>query len=151
MDSPHVYVKKNYKKDGFGIKSTHEVWYAIKQGDQNQTKYYWTPVENVRYEFHKDAVCCFEQILEAAPYKTAVVRPFTFHLAKHPKEDKPAMLVFSEEARTNWWAILFTWNPTHGHTNVCRLTKAYVSSLRKVGAVWKTYQERLLIATNGRK
>ena len=34
-------------------------------------------VEKARWELHKDAVCCFEQILEAAPHKTAIVRPLT--------------------------------------------------------------------------
>ena len=29
----------------------------------------------------KDAMCCFEQNLEAAPYKTVVVRPLITHLA----------------------------------------------------------------------
>ena len=32
-----------------------------------------TPWENIRWELHKDAACCFEQILEAAPYKTGTV------------------------------------------------------------------------------
>ena len=29
--------------------------------------------EKARWELHKNATCCFEQILEAASYKTAVV------------------------------------------------------------------------------
>ena len=36
--------------------------------------------EEARWKLHKDAVCCFERILEATPYKTVVVRPFTSHL-----------------------------------------------------------------------
>ena len=30
------------------------------------------PVEKVRWELSKDAVCCFEQILEATPHKSCV-------------------------------------------------------------------------------
>ena len=32
-----------------------------------------------------NATCYFEQILEAKPYKTAVVQPLTSHLKNHPK------------------------------------------------------------------
>ena len=31
----------------------------------------------VRGKLHKDAVCCFEQVLEATPHKTAAVHPLT--------------------------------------------------------------------------
>ena len=34
-------------------------------------------------EQHKDTACCFEQILEAAPYKTAVVQPLISYLTNH--------------------------------------------------------------------
>ena len=37
-------------------------------------------VEKYRWELHKDTVYCFEQILEAAPNKTAVLQPLTSHL-----------------------------------------------------------------------
>ena len=36
------------------------------------------------WELHKDAACCFEQILEATPYKTADVLPLTSYLTNHP-------------------------------------------------------------------
>ena len=35
------------------------------------------------WELHKDAACCFEQIMKAAPNKTAAVRPLTPHLTNH--------------------------------------------------------------------
>ena len=35
---------------------------------------------NTRWQLHKRAACCFEQILEAIPYKTEVDRPLSFHL-----------------------------------------------------------------------
>ena len=41
------------------------------------------PGEKTRWELNKEAACCFEQILEAAPHKTAAVRPLTSHLTKH--------------------------------------------------------------------
>ena len=42
--------------------------------------------EKARWEIHKDIACCFEQKLEAAPYKTAAVRPLTTHLTNHPSK-----------------------------------------------------------------
>ena len=42
--------------------------------------------EIARQELHKDAVRYLEQILEAAPDKTATVRPFTSNLTKHPSD-----------------------------------------------------------------
>ena len=32
---------------------------------------------------NKNVMCCFEQILEATPLKTAAVRPITSHLTSH--------------------------------------------------------------------
>ena len=43
------------------------------------------PGENTRWELHNNATCSFEQILEATPYKTAVVQPLTSHLTKYPR------------------------------------------------------------------
>ena len=39
---------------------------------------------NILWELHKDAVCCHEQILEAALHETATVWPLTYHLTNHP-------------------------------------------------------------------
>ena len=33
--------------------------------------------EAARWELNKDVACCFEQILEIAPYKTAVMQSHT--------------------------------------------------------------------------
>ena len=40
------------------------------------------------WELYRNAACCFEQILEATPHKTAAVRPLTSHLANHPSKMK---------------------------------------------------------------
>ena len=42
-----------------------------------------TLVEKVRWELHKDAVGCSEQILERAPYKTAAVWSLTSDLTNY--------------------------------------------------------------------
>ena len=48
------------------------------------------PGEKARLEQRKDALCCFEQILDAAHDQASSVRPLTFHLTNHTRF--PAML-----------------------------------------------------------
>ena len=48
--------------------------------------------EKAKWKLHKNAACCFERILEAAPYKTAVVRPFISHLANYPQKTRKTCL-----------------------------------------------------------
>ena len=40
----------------------------------------WMLIKYMEKKLHKNAMCCFEQILEAIPHKTAVVWPLTSHL-----------------------------------------------------------------------
>ena len=40
--------------------------------------------EKVRWELLKNATYCFEQILEATPYKIVAVWPLISHLTSHP-------------------------------------------------------------------
>ena len=47
--------------------------------------FYKTPKEKARWELHKDAAYCFEQILKAATYKAAGLRLLTTHHTSHPK------------------------------------------------------------------
>ena len=56
------------------------------------------PGEKVRGELHKDATCCFEQYLQAAPYKTGTIRPLTSHL-KLSKKYEQDMLSTAGEVR----------------------------------------------------
>ena len=51
--------------------------------------------EKARWELQKHAACCFEQILEAAPHKTAAIQPLHFHLTNNPsKTSKICCVVF---------------------------------------------------------
>ncbi len=65
-------------------------FYELKNGNSSKMwscQYYFnfneTLEEKGRWEQHKDFVYCFELILEAALYKTAVIRPLTYHLTNH--------------------------------------------------------------------
>ena len=46
--------------------------------------------EKAKWEPHKNATCCFEQILKATLHKTAAKRPLTSHLKNHPRKMKMA-------------------------------------------------------------
>ena len=57
-----------------------------------------TPGEKDSWKLHKNAVCCFDQILETATYKTAAV----YHSSHKPSlKDKQDMLGTVKEVRTN--------------------------------------------------
>ncbi len=40
-------------------------------------------IKKVVWKLPKAAVCCSEQILEAAPHKTTAIQPLTSHLTDH--------------------------------------------------------------------
>ena len=44
--------------------------------------------EKARWELHKNAAYSFEKFLEAAPHKTAAVRPLISHLTNHPSKPR---------------------------------------------------------------
>ena len=45
-----------------------------------------TQREKARWELHKNAMCCLEQILEAILHKIAAVLPPTSRLTNHPSK-----------------------------------------------------------------
>ena len=51
--------------------------------------------EKVTWELHKNVMCCFEQILEAASHKTAVVWLLNSHLTSH-----------TSKMNKTYWALL---------------------------------------------
>ena len=71
-------------------------------------------------ELPNDAMCYFEQILEAAPYKTATVRSLTSHLENHPSKNK-----FINE--------ILLWTPTHGYNSVGQLASLEDLPIRMEG------------------
>ena len=42
--------------------------------------------EKARWELYKNAMSCFQQILNARPYKTEAVQLLTSHLQNHPNK-----------------------------------------------------------------
>ena len=65
--------------------------------------------EKTNSKLHKDTSCCFEQILEAASYKTAAVQPLTSYLTNKDKLSTAYMYEFLSN--------ILQWTPTHGQTS----------------------------------
>ena len=65
--------------------------------------------EKARWELHKNAVCWFEQILEAAPHKTAAARPRISNLRIHPsKTNKTWRTLLEKQGQTHTSMDSFT-------------------------------------------
>ena len=61
-----------------------------------------TPWEKARWTLHKDAMCCFEQILEATPNKTVTVEPLASQLKNHPsKTNKTCWALLEKQGQTH--------------------------------------------------
>ena len=85
-----------------------------------------TPGEKAWWELHKNAMCCFEQILGEGSHKTATVRPPAFYLTNHPNNPNKTC-----------WILLVKWgrrhkrhSPEDSYTwiHVGRPAKTYISS-----------------------
>ena len=109
--------------------------------DANQT--YW---EKAKWELHKNAICYFERILEAAPHKTAAVQPLTSCLANHSsKTKKHAGSCW--RSKDKYISNILLRTPTHGHTGLGQAARIYLYQLC-VESGWSL--ESLLGALNDR-
>ena len=77
-----------------------------------------------RLEKKLDAVCCFERILEAAPYKKEVVRRLTSYLTIHLRRKRDARYCW--RSKDELISNVLPWTPIYGHTNFVRSTKIYI-------------------------
>ena len=80
--------------------------------------------EKVWWELHKDAVGCFEQIPEAAPYKTAVVQSLCISQIIQVRSTKDSGHCWRR--REELINGILQWIPTHGHTSISWPTKSYI-------------------------
>ena len=80
--------------------------------------------EKARRELHKDTMGCYKQILEATPFKTAVLQSLTFNLQNHPKRTKYAGRC--KRNKDDLISNVLQWNPTHGHTSVGQPAESYI-------------------------
>ena len=79
-------------------------------------------------------LCCFEQILGAAPYRRAVLWPFTSHLTNHPSKRSKICWVIIWTHKWHSPMDSYTW------TYQCCLTKlTFISSGKTLGAIkWRS-------------
>ena len=100
-------------------------------------------MEKKLWELRKNAKCYFEQILEAAPQKTAAGCPLTSHLKNHPSNT-------SHHAGYCWRSkeepigdVLY--GPEHIELLVLANQQEliYISSVRPLDVVWKTLSTAL--------
>ena len=82
------------------------------------------PEEKARWELYQDAAYCFEQILEAAPYKTKAVLPLPISPSKTSKVCW-ALLEKKDKLISN----ILLWIPVHQYTCVCWQAKTYIHHL----------------------
>ena len=82
------------------------------------------------WELHKDVACYFEQIMEAASNKTAIVRPLDSHLTKQPsKTNKISWIRLETLGRAYKWRS----TPTREHTRVSWPAKTFIHSSARCG------------------
>ena len=94
----------------------------------------WTltehPGKKAQWKLLKCAGCCFQQILEKAPFKTAVLRPLTSHQTNNPN--------YTTRGK---WMSLYLYVQTHSFNGplINHPSKIYWILLEKQG---RTYKQR---------
>ena len=79
--------------------------------------------EKARWEPHKDAEGCFQQILKAGtPHQTAAVQPLASRLTSHSNKTKISRWRKRDELINE----VIPWGPTHRHASVGRTIKTYI-------------------------
>ena len=79
----------------------------------------------VRDFFLKVVEYCFEQILEAAPHKTAAVRPLDSHFTNNPRKINKICWGL-QGSRVELISNTLLWTITHGHTCIGWPTRTYI-------------------------
>ena len=77
------------------------------------------------WEVHEDAVSIFEQILEAAPHKTAAIQPFISYLIKYKSKTNKTCW----KSRNELISDILLWTTMHEHISVGYLAKIYFHQL----------------------
>ena len=81
--------------------------------------------EKAKWELYMNAVCCFEQILEATSHKTVVVWPPTSHLTKHPNKT----IKTYKKSKDEFTSEILLWTPTHGPNDIGEPAKTRIVQL----------------------
>ena len=76
--------------------------------------------EKDRRKLHKNATCCFEQILEATSYKTVAI-------TKTIPERQIRHVGHCWRSKNELINKVLLWTPIYGHTNVDHLVRTYLN------------------------
>ena len=74
---------------------------------------------------HKNATCCFNQILEEASHKIAPMQPITSHLLNPPSK-RTRHVGHCRRSRDQLISDSLPWTPTHRRDSVSRLVRIYI-------------------------
>ena len=109
---------------------------------------YKTHRENARWELHKDATRCYEQIQEVTSQKTAFhltnclsSQKTAIHLRKLPLISQTIQIRRTKRARHCWWSKdelksdVLLGTPTYRYASVGQLGKTYISNEQTQDAV----------------
>ena len=81
--------------------------------------------KKAQWELHKNAKCHFEEVLEAAPYKTAAVQPLISHLANDLRKTSKTYWTLPEK-----WERTYKWRcPADSNIWLSNLHKIYIHLL----------------------
>ena len=80
-------------------------------------------------QLHKNAASNIKQVLEAAPYKGAPVRPFTTHHKIVSKLDEPDFAGRCWRSRDEHRSDILLWIPSHGRAKAGRIARTYIQQL----------------------
>ena len=80
-----------------------------------------------KMEQHKNAMCCFEQILEAASNNTGALWLPASHLTNYPRLTKHNRHCLRSKDKLIY--DILWWTPTHGHTNAALPARIHIHHL----------------------
>ena len=104
------------------------------------------------WELHKNAACCFEQILEAITLKTAAIWPPTSHLTNHPNEMNKAFLIeLKKQVRTHKRRSLMESYIVSRQSWPTRKILLRSRSVRTLDVVKRTHHKQWTIGTDGER
>ena len=111
----HIYhlTVRNFTLSGFSVHTT--VW----MHHMNANKTYR---EKMRWELHKNAMYCLQQILKVTSPLTVTVQPPASYLTNY--------LEHCWRSKDKLISNVHLWTPAHRQTNVGQLTKTFISSVR---------------------
>ena len=91
---------------------------------------------------NKNTAHCFEQIMEAAPYRTVFVWPPPSYLPNHSIKTSKT---YCRRSKNKLISDVFLWTPTQGHISVGWQAKTYIDKLFVITVCWQEELPKVMI------